>query len=856
MDPAYDGHSYLASDDSDIEETGERLPRGGHPLTFRVFRCGHLTTRKEREQLDQLVRALQKEFIQSREDVRLVIDINTNCQIDGLIFKDGALVVIELKNVGGAGWTVLADHDPARHWRLINAQGQQTELLHENPFGQAKRHRRRFINFVWNRVLGEGAPCLWDNPIWRQVSAWVVVNPATVIEHINQGVSETYWFQVLPLDNVPRALAMEGGASFPEPVLTEEHFDQLLDALDGEEVTPSQWMRLGDLAQIESLGSTTRIPRVDYLLSTARADRVLEALRYVRELNLRDYEGQVYDALSHEHRRVRHAAADILLTWESSKHCDILGRLLIDESSDLVEFALENLSEWPCPDLVPELLPILDHESTGLAQSALSAIVATGSEAAARHLFDRAQRRTIEEHIAELLTEASESSRIPLVALVRAMGGLRYRPVVPWLIQLLEGLNASESKDGNVPLQDLWEETVRALGRIGDSKALAPLMVTLTSSEIVVPIRALGELGATEAVHRLLPSLESGDDFVVFETLSALSGLPSQEAFDGLSKYLVSGRLAGVAEADQIIIRALSAIDPRGAEGFALDQLHRSDLPDGVAWRCLRLLQHVATEASIEILFAYLRDERYYEPAADILAREIATSAVFKEAEGRLPSEDSYERAGALHIMCHRWGASLDTKLGAFERDPAPEVRLVVAMQYWGLKNKTGRHRLLRMAMDGHPEVRDWLHLASLESPLSVIDGGWLCRDREIHRIESMVLGDLAVIAFEERDREEPEPRTSRVFVLEPSHCHRAAVANLVEGKALYLGIHGPEGEERWLFYPQAEPPGRVQEHLVDFCHKLMGLANHDLGPPTLTSEEAQRIQDLEVRLRKAIEVD
>lgn len=817
-------------------------------MTFRVYTCGYLSHAKERAQMDDLRVFLEKHFTHTAEDVRLVVDPRPDCQIDGLVFKDGKLIILELKNVGGR---IIADFDPSKPWRLLEPGGREVFLEQENPLSQLRRYRQRLLRFFWQGVLRRHDDI--PDEFRDAVSGWVVVRQGSDISRVNVWPSNTYWLSVLPSDAVSQALVLERGGLAQ---VTVEQFDLLLELLHAEERPTGGWMRPGALVEVSSV-APVKVPVVDFLLTSADADRVLTGLRYTQELELKQHEAEVRGLLAHRDEGVRMSAAKLLVAWESPDLCDTLGRLLGDERPRLRDYALEVLQERPCPSLSPDLTPLLLDSDRNLANLALGAVVSSGGETACRIVGDYARRQSVEEHLKDILAEGRlESAGIPFASVARALGRLRCADTVPLLLEVLDRLDRSGKRDTNVGVGIAWDEVVLALGSIGDARAFEPLSKELSAVEAGwerSAIRALGFLRDERAVPLLLPFLGSGDDMVVNETVHALTAISSEQAFEALSVRLVHGPPERTAIAIRYpIMKALAAISPRRTEEFALAQLRNPSLSQETAWLMLDLLGPVATEASIEVLFSSMKDRAYSEQAAGILAHQVPKPEVFTRAQQLLlSSNEPPERAGALYIMCRRWGAHLLEELENYEKDHAVEVRRVVAWEYRSLKNATGRHRLLAMAEDQDSTVRRHVYHAFFEEPLAALDRGLLLASEGIFHVGPVLLGEEAVVTGTEETEEESassegssDGQEPVLFVIKASGCERVGILKASGAVGLYLRARESQTTHEWLLIPGQWDDGRlVEREMQQFRLKLLNVANRELGPPEMIGTETDFIR-------------
>ncbi len=134
---------------------------------------------------------------------------------------------------------------------------------------------------------------------------------------------------------------------------------------------------------------------------------------------------------------------------------------------------------------------------------------------------------------------------------------LKAKRDIKGLIRIVRRKNESEFRDR--------DRAIEALGEIGDSRGIEPLFQVLeTDSDKILrqgAALAIGKMGNPQALERLLPFLEDKEDWVVEATVSAISRIGDSRAIEPLIKLL--GKL-GTALSAGDVVRCLEIISEKG----------------------------------------------------------------------------------------------------------------------------------------------------------------------------------------------------------------------------------------------------------------------------------------------------
>ncbi|MFQ6061267.1 MAG: HEAT repeat domain-containing protein, partial [Thermoplasmata archaeon] len=454
------------------------------------------------------------------EDVRLIVDFRTGRQIDSMVFKDGKLIILELKDIGGR---ITASLAPGVAWRF-NESGEEIEL-ENSPFSQVGSQRLSVMEFFWNRVLDYRKPLndpeVRSGSFRRHFGGWVVTKPGANIKFVDRDPRAVQWFTALTADDVPRSLRYERGEGL---LSSEEHFDRFIDLIGAEERPWDEWMLGRRLVSTEEDIAPAGIPQIDFLFSSSKPEQKRRALQHVRELGLVDYLQDVCVASASPDKSLRKMALEILLEWDPPELGRLLVQFLHDDSPELRNHVLKLMGDRPCPEAIPELADMLKSEDFNEVVAALKALGVTEHPEAGQAVFEYAKEQPIDE---------MPDENVPWYTLINVLGQLSCREAVPWLLELLTDLEdlVPVGEDNHIDI--IREETIYSLGEIGDSRALEPLLErlrTYTKEWTIAPIRALGRLGDPGAVDHLVPYLDTDEDWMKEEVVRALCRIGSDTA--------------------------------------------------------------------------------------------------------------------------------------------------------------------------------------------------------------------------------------------------------------------------------------------------------------------------------------
>ena len=208
------------------------------------------------------------------------------------------------------------------------------------------------------------------------------------------------------------------------------------------------------------------------------------------------------------------------------------------------------------------------------------------------------------------------------------------------------------------PNPEIRRRAALTMGRIGDRRATAALLATLSDSARDVRREAafaLGELGDTSfsVVAALANRIRSDEAAVAAEAAAALGKLPVQASFDTVAAVL-EGAAGGGQFPAAVLGEALLAVWHLPRANRALDRIAPllASSESEVRWRAAYAVMRIGTPQSVPLLLPLLSD-------ADPLVRSLAARGL------RRPVTDSAALGGTARAA-----------LTAALRDPHPSVRI------------------------------------------------------------------------------------------------------------------------------------------------------------------------------------
>lgn len=253
-------------------------------MPLKIYRGGTLNEEGEREQLSQLLEMISDNFDDRHKNTYLVIDPKFpggSPQIDSLFYREGRIVIFELKNIKGK-FKPTTDEGP---WKSINADGTEIEIgkQYKNPFLQVKSQRSYLINYISKTIRKRSVSK--DKLVWKEIAdkigGWIVTaegSEPTFKRHPN-----FFWSKVVPLDNVSKELSFIGTRD--DDAITEDEFKELLKQIECIETTKSDAFLNGVVPKYES----GRSPVIEDMIDSGKPEEIRKSIKYSRELSFINY---------------------------------------------------------------------------------------------------------------------------------------------------------------------------------------------------------------------------------------------------------------------------------------------------------------------------------------------------------------------------------------------------------------------------------------------------------------------------------------------------------------------------------------------------------------------------------------
>ncbi len=254
-------------------------------MTLKIFRSGTLTEEGERDQLSKIIELLNIYFNDRQKNVYLAVDpkiFDGHPQIDCLFYREGGIVILELKNISGKFEPTFGENN---HWQSIESNGEKRPIKkqHKNPFHQVGRQRRALIKFMIENVVRRGDSS--ENGIAKElgdkIGGWIVT--AQNSEPLFKKHPDLFWSKVVPLDKLVNELSHIGTSN--REAITEEEFKLLLKKLNCVETNERDVFLTGVVPKYED----GRSPVIESMINSKETEQIHKAIGYCRDLSFIHY---------------------------------------------------------------------------------------------------------------------------------------------------------------------------------------------------------------------------------------------------------------------------------------------------------------------------------------------------------------------------------------------------------------------------------------------------------------------------------------------------------------------------------------------------------------------------------------
>lgn len=254
-------------------------------MSLKIYRGGTLSEKGERDQLSQLLELIAQNFDDRQANVYIVVDPKFPMggpQIDCLFYREGMIVILELKNITGKFEPTIGQGEV---WMSIEADGTKKVINNQrkNPFYQVKWQRQYLINYLTHNVRIQSINQKKD--VWKEIGdkigGWIVTaegSEPTLNKH-----PCFFWSQIAPLDKVVKQLSHIGTQD--DEAIKESEFKQLLEQTNCIETNARDVFLTGVVPKFEA----GRSPVIENMIKSKKPEEIKKAINYCRELSFINY---------------------------------------------------------------------------------------------------------------------------------------------------------------------------------------------------------------------------------------------------------------------------------------------------------------------------------------------------------------------------------------------------------------------------------------------------------------------------------------------------------------------------------------------------------------------------------------
>lgn len=279
-------------------------------MSLKIFKGGELYEEGERRQLFDMIDFLQKYFDERDNNVYLLVDPQFqeyHPQIDCLFYRQGKIVVLELKNIHGKFIPVVEE---SKQWLAVKDNGSTIEIQKSriNPFCQVKKQRGYLINYLIRQIYLKPQSKYTPKEIGSCIGGWIVTARNSQPEEYDN--SSMYWSGVFPIgESLLKRLSMVGTSS--EYAISEDEFIVLLNKTQSVEISKADLFYRGVVPNYEH----GKVPTVEMMIQRERPEEMSRAIKYCRELNLIGYFDELKASLNRVPIMTRREIYSILYEW-------------------------------------------------------------------------------------------------------------------------------------------------------------------------------------------------------------------------------------------------------------------------------------------------------------------------------------------------------------------------------------------------------------------------------------------------------------------------------------------------------------------------------------------------------------
>ncbi len=307
------------------------------------------------------------------------------------------------------------------------------------------------------------------------------------------------------------------------------------------------------------------------------------------------------------------------------------------------------------------------------------------------------------------------------------VGELRAKGKVKGLIKALGYMRDAEDMAVKIEAERLRQDAAEALGQIGDTRAVEPLIVALKDPWTDVrraAAEALGQIGDARAVEPLLTALKEGDVFLQPSAAKALGQISDARAVEPLIAALKNSAQVARYEAAEALGRIgdARAVEPLIAALKDEEVIYFDSRPSATpAMAAAEALGKIGDPRALEPLMVALKEERvglefpafagaltrFGAPGVGLLITALANAkredARDSLAAGRTRSMDAFRRVAAAEALGQTGDARALAPLVVALKDPVVGEAAGQALVRFGA---SGVEHVLAALQDEEPHVR------------------------------------------------------------------------------------------------------------------------------------------------------
>jgi eukaryotic-like serine/threonine-protein kinase len=266
---------------------------------------------------------------------------------------------------------------------------------------------------------------------------------------------------------------------------------------------------------------------------------------------------------------IRSAALSALSKMQGQIDLKLATSLLRDPEIEVQNKAVDLVIKAKHPETVKYLVDVLKDENEYARRAAVEVLNAVGDAKSVKYLL-------------EVIADSDWWVRTRAADALGKIGGPRVVEAVLQLVRddnqdirraAIEILNQTKDERAVAQLieatkdEDWWvsERAVDALAEIGSTKALPRMLDMLNGPAKSLPtvVRAIGKLGDTKCIEPLLPMLQRKENEIKVEVISALARLADEKRADTIRTQLQSASATGDPTVNQAANRALLELENR-----------------------------------------------------------------------------------------------------------------------------------------------------------------------------------------------------------------------------------------------------------------------------------------------------